>query len=143
MSTSQFTQLHRSSECGARRGALTTMHGVVQTPVFMPVGTQATVKAVTVENLRELGAQIILGNTYHLFIRPGHELIERFGGLHGFMNWDRPILTDSGGFQIFSLKELATITRLSASLICRRSRPGALPISGSKSSHGTGVPSPA
>ena len=110
MSTSQFTPLHRSSECGARRGALTTMHGVVQTPVFMPVGTQATVKAVTVENLRELGAQIILGNTYHLFIRPGHELIERFGGLHGFMNWDRPILTDSGGFQIFSLKELATIT---------------------------------
>ena len=76
----------------------------------MPVGTQATVKAVTVENLKEIGAQIILGNTYHLFIRPGHQMIERFGGLHAFMNWDRPILTDSGGFQIFSLQELATIT---------------------------------
>ena len=110
MSISPFTRLQRSSECDARRGALSTAHGTVQTPVFMPVGTQATVKAVTVENLRELGAQIILGNTYHLFIRPGHELIERFGGLHGFMAWNRPILTDSGGFQIFSLKGLATIT---------------------------------
>ncbi len=105
-----FTIQHRSSECGARRGRLVTRHGVVQTPIFMPVGTQASVKAVTVENLKEIGAQIILGNTYHLFIRPGHELIERLGGLHGFMNWDRPILTDSGGFQIFSLKELATIS---------------------------------
>jgi queuine tRNA-ribosyltransferase len=76
----------------------------------MPVGTQATVKSVTPENLKEMGAQIILGNTYHLYIRPGHKLIEEFGGLHGFMNWDRPILTDSGGFQIFSLKELAKIT---------------------------------
>ncbi len=110
MPTSLFTQLQRSSECGARRGVLSTKHGMVQTPVFMPVGTQGTVKAVTVENLRELGAQIILGNTYHLFIRPGHEMIERFGGLHGFINWNRPILTDSGGFQIFSLKELASIT---------------------------------
>ena len=110
MSTSHFTRLHSSSQSPARRGELRTRHGKVQTPVFMPVGTQATVKAVTVENLREIGAQIILGNTYHLFIRPGHEMIERFGGLHGFMNWDRPILTDSGGFQIFSLKELATIT---------------------------------
>lgn len=76
----------------------------------MPVGTQATVKAVTPENLKEFNSEIILGNTYHLYIRPGHELIETFGGLHGFMNWDRSILTDSGGFQIFSLKELATIT---------------------------------
>ena len=76
----------------------------------MPVGTQATVKAVTPENLLEMNSEIILGNTYHLFIRPGHELIERFGGLHGFMNWKGSILTDSGGFQIFSLKELATIT---------------------------------
>ncbi|RZW27399.1 MAG: tRNA guanosine(34) transglycosylase Tgt [Desulfobulbaceae bacterium] len=114
MSTSLFSTLRRSSECRARRGELSTAHGMVQTPVFMPVGTQATVKAVTVENLRELGAQIILGNTYHLFIRPGHEMIERFGGLHGFMNWNRPILTDSGGFQIFSLKELATITEAGA-----------------------------
>ena len=76
----------------------------------MPVGTQATVKSVTPENLKEMGAEIILGNTYHLFIRPGHELIEGFGGLHNFMHWDRSILTDSGGFQIFSLQDLATIT---------------------------------
>lgn len=110
MSKSIFTQHQRSSQCDARRGEVATKHGMVQTPVFMPVGTQASVKAVTVENLVDIGAQIILGNTYHLFIRPGHALIERFGGLHGFMNWDRPILTDSGGFQIFSLKELATIT---------------------------------
>lgn len=110
MSKSIFTQHQRSSQCEARRGEVATKHGLVQTPVFMPVGTQASVKAVTVENLVDIGAQIILGNTYHLFIRPGHALIERFGGLHGFMNWDRPILTDSGGFQIFSLKELATIT---------------------------------
>jgi len=110
MSKSIFTQHQRSSQCDARRGEVATKHGMVQTPVFMPVGTQASVKAVTVENLVDIGAQIILGNTYHLFIRPGHALIERFGGLHGFMNWDRPILTDSGGFQIFSLKDLATIT---------------------------------
>ncbi len=104
-------KLHcRSSESSARRGEVQTQHGTIQTPVFMPVGTQATVKAVTPENLKEMGAEIILGNTYHLYIRPGHELIQRFGGLHGFMNWDRPILTDSGGFQIFSLKELAKIT---------------------------------
>ncbi len=107
---SPFRLLARSSECAARRGEVHTLHGVVQTPVFMPVGTQATVKAVTPENLEALGAQIILGNTYHLFLRPGHELIRSMGGLHGFMNWQRPILTDSGGFQIFSLKDLATIT---------------------------------
>ena len=105
-----FRLLCRSSECAARCGVLTTLHGIVDTPVFMPVGTQATVKAMTPENLVEVGAQIILGNTYHLFIRPGHELIRAFGGLHRFMHWDRPILTDSGGFQIFSLQELATIT---------------------------------
>jgi queuine tRNA-ribosyltransferase len=107
---SPFTLLGRSTECKARRGELATLHGTVQTPVFMPVGTQATVKAVTPENLVELGAQIILGNTYHLYIRPGHELIRSFGGLHRFMHWDGPILTDSGGFQIFSLRELAKIT---------------------------------
>lgn len=107
---SPFTLHCRSSECAARRGEVKTRHGVFQTPVFMPVGTQATVKAVTPENLKEMGAEIILGNTYHLFIRPGHRLIQDFGGLHSFMNWDRSILTDSGGFQIFSLKELATIT---------------------------------
>jgi queuine tRNA-ribosyltransferase len=116
MSTdSPFTLLGRSSECKARRGELATLHGTIQTPVFMPVGTQATVKAVTPENLVDLGAQIILGNTYHLYIRPGHELIRSFGGLHGFMHWDRPILTDSGGFQIFSLRELAKITEQGAS----------------------------
>ncbi|CAK8716006.1 tRNA guanosine(34) transglycosylase Tgt [Candidatus Electrothrix aarhusensis] len=109
-SLSPYTLLHQSSECPARCGQVQTLHGTFDTPVFMPVGTLGTVKAVTPENLEELGAQIILGNTYHLFIRPGHELIRSFGGLHGFMHWDKPILTDSGGFQIFSLKELAKIT---------------------------------
>lgn len=107
---SPFTLHSKSSECHARRGEVKNKHGLIQTPVFMPVGTQGTVKAVTPDNLKEMGAQIILGNTYHLYIRPGHELIEQFGGLHGFMNWDGSILTDSGGFQIFSLKELAKIT---------------------------------
>ncbi len=105
-----YTLLHKSSECSARCGRLTTLHGSIDTPVFMPVGTLASVKAVTPENLLDLGAQIILGNTYHLYIRPGHELIRQFGGLHGFMHWDKPILTDSGGFQIFSLQDLAKIT---------------------------------
>lgn len=107
---SPFTLHSKSSDCAARRGELKTLHGTIQTPIFMPVGTQATVKSITPENLKEMNAQIILGNTYHLYIRPGHELIREFGGLHNFMNWDRPILTDSGGFQIFSLKELAKIT---------------------------------
>ncbi|MFH7320130.1 tRNA guanosine(34) transglycosylase Tgt [Desulfurivibrio sp. D14AmB] len=109
-SPSPFKLLATSSQCAARRGELQTLHGVVQTPVFMPVGTQATVKGVTPENLRELGAQIILGNTYHLYLRPGHELIKKLGGLHRFMNWSGPILTDSGGFQIFSLQQLARIS---------------------------------
>ena len=108
--SSPFTLQVRSSECAARTGEVQTLHGSFQTPIFMPVGTQATVKAITPENLVELGAEIILANTYHLFLRPGHELIREFGGLHRFMNWDRPILTDSGGFQIFSLRELAKIT---------------------------------
>ncbi len=110
MTYSPFTLKNNSTDCNARRGEVTTLHGTIQTPVFMPVGTQATVKGVTPENLTELGAQIILGNTYHLFIRPGHELIRSFGGLHNFMNWQGPILTDSGGFQIFSLQELSKIT---------------------------------
>ncbi|HIJ79736.1 MAG: tRNA guanosine(34) transglycosylase Tgt [Desulfobulbaceae bacterium] len=110
MANSPFTLHSKASDCAARRGELRTLHGTIQTPVFMPVGTQATVKGVTPENLKELGAQIILGNTYHLYLRPGHELIRSFGGLHKFMNWDRPILTDSGGFQIFSLKDLTKIT---------------------------------
>jgi queuine tRNA-ribosyltransferase len=87
----------------ARRGRLTFARGVVETPAFMPVGTYGSVKAMTPKSLRELGAQIILGNTFHLFLRPGTETIERFGGLHSFIGWDGPILTDSGGFQVFSL----------------------------------------
>ncbi len=110
MTNSPFTLHNKSTDCAARRGELKTLHGTIQTPIFMPVGTQATVKSVTPENLKEMNAQIILGNTYHLFIRPGQELIRSFGGLHSFMNWDRPILTDSGGFQIFSLRELAKIS---------------------------------
>jgi len=108
--SSPFTLHARSNDCAARCGEVRTLHGTFHTPIFMPVGTQATVKAVTPENLAELGAEIILANTYHLFLRPGHELIRELGGLHRFMNWDRPILTDSGGFQIFSLRELAKIT---------------------------------
>jgi len=94
----------------ARRGRLTTPHGTVETPFFMPVGTQATVKGLRNEALEELGAEIILGNTYHLYLRPGHELVRRMGGLHKFMSWNRAILTDSGGFQVFSLSELRKIT---------------------------------
>jgi len=94
----------------ARLGRLHTAHGVVDTPVFMPVGTQGTVKAMLPETLHQLGAQIILGNTYHLFLRPGHELVRKMGGLHKFMHWSGPILTDSGGFQVFSLGKLRKIT---------------------------------
>jgi queuine tRNA-ribosyltransferase len=112
---SPFRLKKQSITCQARCGEVTTSHGTFQTPVFMPVGTQATVKAVTPENLIELGAEIILSNTYHLFLRPGHECIRDLGGLHRFMHWSRPILTDSGGFQIFSLRELAQITEQGAS----------------------------
>lgn len=94
----------------ARAGKLTTPHGAVLTPMFMPVGTQASVKALTPEDLQVLGAQIILSNTYHLLLRPGPELVARFGGLHGFMRWEGPILTDSGGFQVFSLGHLRELT---------------------------------
>jgi queuine tRNA-ribosyltransferase len=102
--------LQESKETRARLGKLHTPHGTVDTPVFMPVGTQATVKAMTPEELKQIDAQIILSNTYHLFLRPGHELVAEAGGLHKFMNWDRPILTDSGGFQVFSLGDLRKIT---------------------------------
>ncbi|MGB8954290.1 MAG: tRNA guanosine(34) transglycosylase Tgt [Tumebacillaceae bacterium] len=95
---------------GARRGRLHTPHGVIETPIFMPVGTLATVKTMSPEELKNLGAQIILSNTYHLWLRPGHEIVKDAGGLHKFMNWDRPILTDSGGFQVFSLSDLRKIT---------------------------------
>ena len=93
----------------ARRGRVTTPHGVIETPVFMPVGTAATVKAMRPEEIKELGAEIILSNTYHLYLRPGHEVVKAAGGLHRFMNWDRPILTDSGGFQVFSLGAMRKI----------------------------------
>ena len=105
-----FELLKTDATSSARRGRITTVHGVIETPIFMPVGTQATVKAVSPDELRQLGAQIILGNTYHLFIRPGMEVIKHFGGLHRFMAWDGPILTDSGGFQVFSLAKLRKIT---------------------------------
>ncbi|MDD3299080.1 MAG: tRNA guanosine(34) transglycosylase Tgt [Firmicutes bacterium] len=105
----QFKVIKECRRTGARIGELITPHGVIKTPVFMPVGTQATVKTMTPEELKDIGAGIILGNTYHLYMRPGHELIRQAGGLHGFMNWDRSILTDSGGFQVFSLGDLREI----------------------------------
>ncbi len=95
---------------GARLGRLTTPHGVIDTPAFMPVGTAATVKGQTQEDLENLGVQILLSNTYHLYLRPGHELIRSMGGLHKFMAWPRAILTDSGGYQVFSLSELRKVT---------------------------------
>jgi len=94
----------------ARAGTVTTAHGEIKTPIFMPVGTRASVKGMWQEQLEELGAQIILGNTYHLYLRPGHELIEKMGGLHKFMSWDGPILTDSGGYQVFSLSDMNKVT---------------------------------
>jgi len=94
----------------ARAGTIDTPHGKIETPVFMPVGTQATVKTMNPEEVRELGADVILGNTYHLYLRPGDDLVAKFGGLHSFMNWPHPILTDSGGFQVFSLGDLRKIT---------------------------------
>jgi len=105
-----FSLLKKDPDCGARRGMIHTPHGDVQTPAFMPVGTQGTVKALMPETVRELGAEIILGNTYHLYLRPGHDLIRNLGGLHRFMNWPYPILTDSGGFQVYSLAKLRKIT---------------------------------
>ena len=104
-----FEIVSASKTTKARAGLLQTAHGAVETPVFMPVGTLATVKSLTPEELLDCGTQIILGNTYHLYLRPGCEVIRRFSGLHGFMHWDRPILTDSGGFQVFSLAKLRKI----------------------------------
>jgi queuine tRNA-ribosyltransferase len=103
-------EVFKTDATGARRGRLTTPHGAFETPAFMPVGTQASVKGLRNEALEEIGAGIILGNTYHLYLRPGHELIRKLGGLHQFMSWRRAILTDSGGFQVFSLAELRKIT---------------------------------
>ena len=106
-----YELLHECKQTGARRGVIHTPHGDIQTPIFMPVGTQATVKSMTPEELKEeVKAQIILSNTYHLYLRPGHEIVKEAGGLHQFMKWDRPILTDCGGFQVFSLSDLRTIS---------------------------------
>jgi len=105
-----FQLLASDQHSKARRGRLKTAHGMIDTPAFMPVGTQGSVKGVSPRELRELNAQIVLGNTYHLFVRPGLDVIKHFGGLHNFMSWDGPILTDSGGYQIFSLVKLRKIT---------------------------------
>ena len=106
-----FEILKKDSKTGARLGVLHLPHGDVETPVFMPVGTQATVKSMTPEELKdEVKSSLILSNTYHLYLRPGHELVKEAGGLHKFMNWDRNILTDSGGFQVFSLGDMRKIS---------------------------------
>lgn len=106
----RFTLKKTCKDTLARRGRIDTPHGSIETPVFMPVGTQATVKALTPDQVKAAGAEIVLSNTYHLYLRPGHDLIAEAGGLHRFMNWDKPILTDSGGFQVFSLGALRKIT---------------------------------
>ena len=106
-----FEVIAESSESRARAGVIQTTHGRVETPIFMPVGTLGSVKSVSPEELMETGAQIILGNTYHLYLRPGCDVIAKFAGLHAFMNWSKPILTDSGGFQVFSLAKLAKISQ--------------------------------
>lgn len=105
----KFELIKEAKDSKARLGKISTPHGEIETPIFMPVGTRATVKTMTPEEVRDLGAQVILSNTYHLYLKPGHELIEEAGGLHKFMNWDGPILTDSGGFQVFSLGDLRKI----------------------------------
>jgi len=104
-------ELLKKNECEKeRRGRIKTSHGVIETPIFMPVGTLGSVKSVSVNDVKDAGAMIILGNTYHLYLRPGCEVLDIFDGLHRFMNWDKPILTDSGGFQVFSLSDLSKIT---------------------------------
>ena len=104
-----FKILHQDLSSEARLGRLETAHGIIETPIFMPVGTQGTVKSVSPDELINLGTQIILGNTYHLFVRPGTETIKKLGGLHSFMNWQKPILTDSGGYQVMSLSKFNKI----------------------------------
>ena len=105
-----FELQHTDPHTGARAGILHTPRGSIETPVFMPVGTQATVKGMTPEEIKQIGSGIILSNTYHLWMRPGPDIVEEAGGLHAFMNWDRAVLTDSGGFQVFSLSKLRDIT---------------------------------
>ena len=106
----EYKTTHVCKQSGARTGEFKTPHGVIQTPIYMPVGTQATVKSLTPQDLYDIGAQIILSNTYHLHLRPGENLVSKAGGLHKFMAWDKPILTDSGGFQVFSLSDLRKIS---------------------------------
>ena len=120
----EFRVVAQCPVTGARAGEFTTPHGVIKTPVFMPVGTLGTVKAMSPDELETIGSQIILGNTYHLYLRPTPEIIAKAGGLHSFMNWNRPILTDSGGFQVFSLARLQKIT--DKEVICRSHIDGSL-----------------
>jgi queuine tRNA-ribosyltransferase len=120
----EFKIIARCNETGARAGEFVTPHGVVETPVFMPVGTQATVKAMTPRELEEIEAQAVLGNTYHLYLRPGPEVVAEAGGLHRFMGWNRPILTDSGGFQVFSLARLNKVS--DKEVLCRSHIDGSL-----------------
>jgi len=110
----RYQLLHRDVVTGARRGVFSTPRGDVQTPAFMPVGTQATIKGMTIEHVLATGAEMVLSNTYHLALRPGHEVVRKLGGLHGMMRWEGPILTDSGGFQIFSLGDLNKVTERAA-----------------------------
>ena len=105
-----YELLHVCKQSGARLGVLHTPHGDIQTPIYMPVGTAACVKAMTPREMEEIGTQIMLSNTYHLHLRPGEDLVKEAGGLHKFMNWNKPILTDSGGFQVFSLGKMRKIT---------------------------------
>ncbi len=109
MTAVTYELIKKDTRTKARRGRVTTPHGIIETPVFMPVGTAATVKAMRPEEIKEMGAEIILSNTYHLYLRPGHEVVKAAEGLHKFMNWDKPILTDSGGFQVFSLGAMRKI----------------------------------
>ena len=105
-----YELVHTCKQTGARAGVFTTPHGVIKTPIFMPVGTNSAVKALTSDQIVDTGAQIMLSNSYHLYLRAGSKLIEQFGGIHNWMNWHKPVLTDSGGFQVFSLAHLRKIT---------------------------------
>ncbi|MFN0020773.1 MAG: tRNA guanosine(34) transglycosylase Tgt [Pirellulaceae bacterium] len=114
MATFKFQLLHQDAHSAARRSTFTTPHGPVEMPAFMPVGTQGTVKGLTIDNVRATGAQMVLSNTYHLALRPGEAVVKQLGGLHGFMGWEGPILTDSGGFQLFSLAQMTKVTEQGA-----------------------------
>src|SRR5699024_5285703 len=110
MSQFSFEILAKDKQTGARRGVFHTPHGDIQTPIFMPVGTAATVKSLLPSVIKDIGTQILLSNTYHLYLRPGSDIVRQAGGIHKFMNWNGPVLTDSGGFQVFSLGKLRKIT---------------------------------